>query len=92
MRWPNCRGSKHDDRVAGNKAVEYPDMTTSRDGLADKLDDPAISKTGRPNIKPWRSVAKAISWRTVGTIDTLILSYVLITYLGPIFEIGRAHV
>ena len=32
-----------------------------------------------------RSVAKAISWRIVGTIDTLILSYVLITYLGPIF-------
>ncbi|WP_232725751.1 DUF2061 domain-containing protein [Qipengyuania seohaensis] len=32
-----------------------------------------------------RSVAKAISWRVVGTLDTLILSYVLITYLGPFF-------
>ena len=45
-----------------------------------KLDPPK-----RPNIKPWRSVAKAISWRVVGTIDTLILSYLLITYLGPMF-------
>jgi len=38
-----------------------------------------------PRVKVWRSVAKAISWRTVGTIDTLILSYLLITYLGPYF-------
>ena len=37
-----------------------------------------------PEIKPWRSMAKAISWRVVGTIDTLILSFVLITYLGPL--------
>lgn len=43
-----------------------------------KLDPPA-----RPNIRPWRSIVKAISWRTVGTIDTLILSYLLINYLGP---------
>ena len=40
----------------------------------------------RPDIKPWRSIAKAVSWRTVGTIDTLVLSYVLITYLGPMFD------
>ena len=37
-----------------------------------------------PEVKLWRSVAKAISWRVVGTIDTLILSYLLITYLGPL--------
>ena len=60
-------------------------MTTSLDRPADTLEDPVISKTDRPNIRPWRSVAKAISWRTVGTIDTLILSYLLITYLGPVF-------
>ncbi len=45
-----------------------------------KLDPPE-----RPKIKPWRSVVKAVSWRVVGTIDTLILSYLLITFLGPIF-------
>ena len=33
----------------------------------------------------WRSAAKAVSWRPVGTQDTLVLSYVLITFLGPLF-------
>lgn len=32
-----------------------------------------------------RSIAKAISWRLVGSLDTLILSYVLITFVGPYF-------
>ncbi|WP_375290084.1 DUF2061 domain-containing protein [Qipengyuania sp.] len=44
---------------------------------------PLLDPPSRPDIKPWRSVAKAVSWRIVGTIDTLILSYLLITYLGP---------
>ena len=48
-------------------------------------ESPKLDPPERPNIKPWRSVAKAISWRAVGTIDTLILSYLLITYLGPMF-------
>ena len=48
-------------------------------------ESPKLDVPERPNIRPWRSVAKAISWRTVGTIDTLILSYLLITYLGPMF-------
>jgi uncharacterized membrane protein len=46
---------------------------------------PKLDPPNPPEIKVWRSVAKAISWRVVGTIDTLILSYVLITYLGPLF-------
>ena len=28
-------------------------------------------------------MAKAVSWRIVGTIDTLILSFIIIKYLGP---------
>ena len=47
---------------------------------------PRLDPPGRPEIKPWRSVAKAISWRVVGTIDTLILSYIIITYLGPMLD------
>lgn len=46
---------------------------------------PRLDPPKRPTIKPWRSVAKAVSWRVVGTLDTLILSFLLITYLGPIF-------
>lgn len=36
-------------------------------------------------IRVWRSIAKAVSWRALGTIDTLVLSYLLISYLGPLF-------
>lgn len=52
---------------------------------------PRLDPPGRPNIRPWRSVAKAVSWRAVGTIDTLILSFLLITYLGPMFGAPVAH-
>lgn len=45
----------------------------------------AADPVNPPRVSTKRSIAKAISWRTVGTIDTLILSYVLITYLGPVF-------
>ena len=48
-------------------------------------EDPRLDPPNPPEVKPWRSVAKAVSWRIVGTIDTLILSYVIITYLGPFF-------
>ncbi|TXC68166.1 DUF2061 domain-containing protein [Sphingorhabdus soli] len=51
-----------------------------------KLDPP-----NPPRIKWWRSVAKAISWRTVGTLDTLVLSYLLITYLGPLLGLAVAQ-
>lgn len=44
-----------------------------------------LAPRSRPGIKPWRSVLKAVTWRTVGTLDTFLLSYLLITYLGPLF-------
>ena len=52
---------------------------------------PKLDPPNPPEIKVWRSVAKAISWRVLGTIDTLILSYLLITYLGPFFGIEQGH-
>lgn len=36
-----------------------------------------------PDERPWRSVAKAITWRVIGTLDTFFLSAVIIKYLGP---------
>lgn len=36
-------------------------------------------------VSAWRSAAKAVSWRVIGTLDTLVLSYLLITVLGPLF-------
>ncbi len=40
-----------------------------------------------------RHIAKAISWRVVGTLDTLVLSFLLLTFLGPWLGIqnSRAH-
>ncbi len=36
--------------------------------------------------KPMRSIAKAISWRVVGTIDTLVVSYLVLGGEGHIGE------
>lgn len=51
----------------------------------------ATARAGLPRIQAKRSIAKAISWRVVGTIDTLILSYLLITYLGPVFGLENSE-
>lgn len=32
-----------------------------------------------------RSLAKAVSWRFVGTLDTLLLSFLILTFLAPVF-------
>lgn len=46
------------------------------------LDKVAPSKStyedDKSSEKPIRSIAKAMSWRVVGTLDTLIVSYVLV--------------
>lgn len=41
-----------------------------------------------PTVTPRRSLAKALSWRVVGSLDTLLLSWLVITFLGPL--LGRA--
>jgi len=45
------------------------------------LDKVATEKTtyqsDKTSERPVRSIAKAVSWRVVGTLDTLIVSYVL---------------
>ena len=38
-----------------------------------------------PKVSAKRSAAKAVSWRIIGTFDTLVLSWLVITYLGPFF-------
>jgi len=50
---------------------------------------PKLDPPNPPEIKVWRSIAKAVSWRVLGTLDTLILSYVIIRFLGPAFGIGE---
>ncbi len=45
------------------------------------LDKVSVQKTtyqgDKTSEKPIRSIAKAVSWRVVGTLDTLIVSYIL---------------
>ena len=42
--------------------------------------------------KPYRSVAKTISWRTVGTLDTVIVSYFITGNLVMAASIGSIEV
>ena len=51
-------------------------------------EDPRLDPPNPPEVKPWRCVAKAVSWCVVGTIDTLVLSWLIITYLGPLFGLN----
>lgn len=46
--------------------------------LARRSDDTKSSyETDKSSEKPIRSIAKAVSWRVVGTLDTLLISYLL---------------
>lgn len=38
-----------------------------------------------------RSLAKAVSWRIVGTLDTLILAFLTLTFLGPFLGLEAGH-
>ena len=48
-------------------------------------EDPRLDPPDPPEVKPWRSLAKAVTWRIVGTIDTLVLSFLILTFLAPLF-------
>lgn len=45
--------------------------------ILDKKTAKSNYKTDKKSEKPIRSIAKALSWRVVGTLDTLIISYFL---------------
>ena len=38
--------------------------------------------------KPYRSVVKSVSWRLVGTLDTVVISYVITSSLAMAASIG----
>ena len=40
------------------------------------------------NDKPWRSAAKAMSWRLMGTCDTIVISWLLSGKLNVALSIG----
>lgn len=42
--------------------------------------------------KPWRSMAKAISWRITGTLDTICVAWLITGKLSLAFSIGCVEV
>ncbi len=38
--------------------------------------------------KPYRSVVKTVSWRALGTLDTIVISYIITGSLGMAASIG----
>lgn len=45
--------------------------------LGRKEDSKTSYETDKGSEKPIRSIAKAISWRVIGTLDTLLISFLL---------------
>ena len=45
--------------------------------IADKKASKASFDDDKKSERPIRSIAKAVSWRVIGTLDTLIVSYLL---------------
>lgn len=42
--------------------------------------------------KSYRSIVKSVSWRTIGTIDTILISYIITGKPGLAFSIGGIEV
>ncbi len=45
--------------------------------ILDKKAPKTIFDDDKKSEKPIRSIAKALSWRVIGTLDTLLISYIL---------------
>lgn len=45
-------------------------------------------KTDKKSEKPIRSVVKSISWRTVGTLDTILISWIITGQVKTALSIG----
>ena len=45
-------------------------------------------KTDSVSEKPIRSIVKSISWRVVGTVDTILISWIITGQIKTAFSIG----
>lgn len=79
-----------------DEARDMPCMSTTCPVVTEwgSMTTPPDSKRRRSGIglreSRSRSLAKAVSWRFVGTLDTLILSFLVLTFLAPMFGIREA--
>jgi uncharacterized membrane protein len=56
-----------------------------------KEKDSATYKEDVVKEKPYRSVAKSISWRIIGTLDTILISWLITGQLALAFSIGSVE-
>ncbi len=86
-----------EDRVAANANA---DAAPHRAGRHDETGgaSQAVSPRGvradwrtRPHERGWRSLGKAVSWRALGTIDTLILAYIFTGDVAISLSIGMTE-
>ncbi|OHX65649.1 DUF2061 domain-containing protein [Flammeovirga pacifica] len=54
--------------------------------------DLEAEKTGKRKQPKWVSIAKSVSWRAVGTIDTMVISYFITGELTLAISIGSIEV
>ncbi|WP_445737949.1 DUF2061 domain-containing protein [Mariniflexile sp.] len=48
-------------------------------------------KTDSAKEKPLRSIVKSISWRIIGTLDTILISWIVTGHLALAFKIGSVE-
>jgi uncharacterized membrane protein len=59
--------------------------------ILDKNTNKETFDTDRKSEKPKRSIAKSISWRIVGTLDTILISWLVTGTLKVAFSIGAVE-
>ncbi|WP_299834450.1 DUF2061 domain-containing protein [uncultured Tenacibaculum sp.] len=52
------------------------------------IEDKSNFKEDRYSEKPMRSIVKSISWRAVGTIDTIVISWLITGEVNTALSIG----
>lgn len=56
--------------------------------LSQKLDNKTSFEKDKTSEKPVRSIVKSLSWRIIGTLDTVLISWLVTGTLKVAFSIG----
>ena len=52
------------------------------------IEDKTDYRSDRQSERPIRSIVKSISWRAVGTLDTILISWMITGHIKTAFSIG----
>jgi uncharacterized membrane protein len=56
--------------------------------LSQNIEDKTSFSADKTSEKPMRSIVKSISWRLIGTLDTILISWLVTNALTVAFSIG----